>query len=283
MDAYRVAFNTWQEKTEWVQKDKRFDVLLPWGKHRADVMKEYIDHLEAKCAGLLEELASIEAEPVAYVMADDLKDSSIISTPAYRDLGEAMERTVGDVVALYTTTPAPVSVPDTMADDIDSDDHPLLWSYKNGWNACRAAMLQGAEPVTTKDDSGQSEQDDSPECGWVVTHTGKDYFYREQKDAVTHMNSAVESGLGVSLRSFIPEPVTTANKLPDGWVACSERMPERDIDVQVYCSDKKEQMVGYMERNEQDGYFRFASLPNGGGVYCQPTHWMPLPAAPQQE
>jgi hypothetical protein len=71
--------------------------------------------------------------------------------------------------------------------------------------------------------------------------------------------------------------------IPDGWVACSERMPEREIDVQVYCSDKKEQMVGYMERNERDGYFRFSSLPNGVGIYCQPTHWMPLPAAPQQE
>lgn len=56
MDAHRVAFNTWQEKTEWVQKDKRFDFLLPWGKHRADVLKEYIDHLEAKCAALLDEL-----------------------------------------------------------------------------------------------------------------------------------------------------------------------------------------------------------------------------------
>lgn len=55
MDAYRVAFKTWQEKTEWVQKDKRFDVLLPWGKHRADVLKEYIDHLEAKCAALAAE------------------------------------------------------------------------------------------------------------------------------------------------------------------------------------------------------------------------------------
>ncbi|EBL6882822.1 DUF551 domain-containing protein [Salmonella enterica] len=42
-------------------------------------------------------------------------------------------------------------------------------------------------------------------------------------------------------------------------------------------------MVGYMERNEADGWFRFASLPNGGGVYCKPTHWMPLPAEPQQE
>ncbi|EAM9680150.1 DUF551 domain-containing protein [Salmonella enterica] len=70
---------------------------------------------------------------------------------------------------------------------------------------------------------------------------------------------------------------------PGGWIPVSERMPERDVDVQVYCADKKEQMVGYMERNETEGWFRFASLPNGGGVYCKPTHWMPLPAAPQQE
>ncbi|MDM3096896.1 DUF551 domain-containing protein [Citrobacter sp. Cf140] len=69
---------------------------------------------------------------------------------------------------------------------------------------------------------------------------------------------------------------------PDGWIPVSERMPERDVDVQVYCADKKEQMVGYMERNETEGWFRFASLPNGGGVYCKPTHWMSLPAAPQQ-
>ncbi|EAM8298163.1 DUF551 domain-containing protein [Salmonella enterica] len=70
---------------------------------------------------------------------------------------------------------------------------------------------------------------------------------------------------------------------PDTWIPVSERMPERDVDVQVYCADKKEQMVGFMERNETEGWFRFASLPNGGGVYCKPTHWMPLPAAPQQE
>ncbi|WP_317119751.1 hypothetical protein [Cronobacter malonaticus] len=41
---------------------------------------------------------------------------------------------------LYTAPPAPV-VPDALANDIDSNDHPLLWSYNNGWNACRAAML----------------------------------------------------------------------------------------------------------------------------------------------
>ena len=41
--------------------------------------------------------------------------------------------------------PAPV-VPDERDKTVDADDHPLLWSFNEGWNACRAAMLQ-AVPV----------------------------------------------------------------------------------------------------------------------------------------
>lgn len=47
-DPYRNAYNTWQEKTEWVQHDPRFNVLKPWGKHRADVLREYIERLESR-------------------------------------------------------------------------------------------------------------------------------------------------------------------------------------------------------------------------------------------
>lgn len=47
-----LAFYEWHEKTAWVQTDKRFDVLLPWGKHRADVLKEYIEHLENRTVKL---------------------------------------------------------------------------------------------------------------------------------------------------------------------------------------------------------------------------------------
>lgn len=48
LQSFRTAFNEWHDKTEWVQGDKRFDVIMPWGKHRADVLKLYIDHLESK-------------------------------------------------------------------------------------------------------------------------------------------------------------------------------------------------------------------------------------------
>lgn len=68
-----------------------------------------------------------------------------------------------------------------------------------------------------------------------------------------------------------------------GWIPVSERLPEREVDVQVYCTETKEQMVAYLERKEREGYFRFATWRTGDGIYCQPTHWMPLPAAPQEE
>lgn len=74
-----------------------------------------------------------------------------------------------------------------------------------------------------------------------------------------------------------PAPVVS------GWIPVSERMPEREVDVQVYCPDKKEQMVAYLERNELEGYFRFATWRTGEGIYCQPTHWMPLPAGPKED
>ncbi|EIX9605513.1 DUF551 domain-containing protein [Klebsiella pneumoniae] len=77
-------------------------------------------------------------------------------------------------------------------------------------------------------------------------------------------------------------PGSETAAVPGKWIPVSEQMPDREVDVQVYCPDKKEQMVAYLERNELEGYFRFATWRTGDGIYCQPTHWMPLPAAPQE-
>ncbi|MDM2993398.1 hypothetical protein [Citrobacter sp. CK195] len=48
LQSFRTAYMEWSDKTDWVQTDKRLDVIKPWGKHRADVLKLYIDHLESK-------------------------------------------------------------------------------------------------------------------------------------------------------------------------------------------------------------------------------------------
>lgn len=81
-------------------------------------------------------LASLEAEPVAWLYSASFERGHVE--------GELTDAPGCDM-PIYTAPPAPVAVPDALADDIDSDDYPLLWGYKNGWNACRTAMLQGAD------------------------------------------------------------------------------------------------------------------------------------------
>ncbi|HGG2051734.1 TPA: DUF551 domain-containing protein [Escherichia coli] len=83
------------------------------------------------------------------------------------------------------------------------------------------------------------------------------------------------------------EPVSQTYKLnelsgnspvtPDGWISCSERMPNEE-DVLVYCSDTKEQMVGF---HKGKGLFQFFYM-NGVEGVCEPSHWMPLPEPPQE-
>lgn len=64
-----LAYFDWQDKTAWVQTDKRFDVLLPWGKHRADVLKEHIEHLENRITQV--------SEPVAWTDEEELRDVNV--------------------------------------------------------------------------------------------------------------------------------------------------------------------------------------------------------------
>lgn len=75
LQSFRTAFNEWHDKTEWVQGDKRFDVIKPWGKHRADVLKLYIDHLESKLeAAEKTSAARLEAIDRAHKMFQREKD-----------------------------------------------------------------------------------------------------------------------------------------------------------------------------------------------------------------
>ena len=73
------------------------------------------------------------------------------------------------------------------------------------------------------------------------------------------------------------ELVKAANKLPDGWVACSERMAEDGSKVIVFrpraneSNDPPVKIATYKGGRE---YY------HGFDCYCDPTHWMPLPSPP---
>lgn len=93
-------------------------------------------------------LASLEAEPVGFIDAEYtelLKSGHIESCSVYAEPGEGC-------ITLFTAPPAPVSVPDELLSAMEevlriSDrDHEAWSKTKSAIAACRAAMLQGAEP-----------------------------------------------------------------------------------------------------------------------------------------
>ncbi|EPB2050900.1 DUF551 domain-containing protein [Escherichia coli] len=81
--------------------------------------------------------ASLEAEPVAWVMADDLRDNAIVSTPAYPCLDDAKERTIGSLIALYAAPPVPVIQAD-VAQAIENLKQKLVEC--NRYNYCADAV-----------------------------------------------------------------------------------------------------------------------------------------------
>nr|WP_250189417.1 hypothetical protein [Escherichia coli] len=103
------------------------------GNKNCDVVKEM-----ARIA-----LASLEAEPVAWLLSGGGAKNNVSF-----DSGNAYADPLREVTPLYTAPPAPVSVPAAM--EIDDDfDSAFEHGKAVGWNAYRAAMLQGAELVTT--------------------------------------------------------------------------------------------------------------------------------------
>lgn len=141
------------------------------------------------------------------------------------------------------------------------------------WNACRAAMLQGAEAVSNRDelplDYLQGHKDGLEWAAQLAEanhpQTG-DWLY----DDPIELARAIRKGPDMPTVQAGNSPATQ-----DGWISCSERMPNEE-DVLVYCSDTKEQMVGF---HKGKGLFQFFYM-NGVEGVCEPSHWMPLPEPP---
>lgn len=200
-------------------------------------------------------LASLDAEPVGFIARhkETGKFGSYLHPKA-----DWFKNDDYEVLSAYTAPPAPVSVPDAMTPKQASRAYcGEVRGYRDDWNACRAAMLQGAEPVTTAYklpfEQWLSQQTGTidVECGCVMTEV----FFHWLRVAYEAGNSPV---------------------IPYGWVACSERMPEQFVEVLV-CTEDGSRYVAALNQsmNWDDGDF-FDDI-----QYV--TRWMPLPAAPQQE
>ncbi|HBB0222218.1 TPA: DUF550 domain-containing protein [Escherichia coli] len=104
------------------------------------------------------------------------------------------------------------------------------------------------------------------------------------------ITAAMEDKLKINMERQWPEPKDGEPRLhikepgnspviPDGWISCSERMPEETGDIIVVSDGIVMSGISYSRR---DGFY-IAALEYDddepiGGV----THWMPLPEPPQE-
>lgn len=214
-------------------------------------------------------LASLEAEPVAYMVGTQLLEN-MTQAIAYK------ADTALQIKPLYTAPPAPVSVPAAMEMD-DDFDSAFEHGKAVGWNAYRAAMLQ-AEPVSNSDelplDYLQGHKDGLEWAAQLAEanhpQTG-DWLYDDPID----LARAIRKGPDMPTVQGGNSPVT-----PDGWISCSEQMPSAGEQVLAYRPDAPESNDPLIKMAT---YVGGSAHGHGFDCYCKPTHWMPLPAAPQQE
>ena len=228
-------------------------------------------------------LASLEAEPVAWLLSGGGAKNNVSF-----DSGNAYADPLREVTPLYTAPPAPVSVPDAMEMD-DDFDSAFEHGKAVGWNAYRAAMLQGADGTLTNEGTIPVTQfKPVADLYGLTSPTGcETSFTFDAVEARDFIDGGWSCQEYVELERFQEAVSGNYPMIPDGWVACSEQMPKKNDKVLIFIDFNSE----YVPPSIHDAEFTGSTFRRGGAtVNVFPledgygvTHWQPLPAAPQQE
>ncbi|HGX2385788.1 DUF550 domain-containing protein [Escherichia coli] len=103
------------------------------------------------------------------------------------------------------------------------------------------------------------------------------------------ITAAMEDKLKINMERQWPEPKDGEPRLhikepgnspviPDGWISCSERMPEETGDIIVVSDGIVMSGISYSRR---DGFYMAALEYDDDEPIDGVTHWMPLPEPPQ--
>ncbi|EHD1530032.1 DUF551 domain-containing protein [Escherichia coli] len=242
-------------------------------------------------------LASLEADPVAYIFKHP-------AGKLFWALTDESNKEQADVIPVYAAAPASV-VPDNASE-------PLAYAYKEltpeimrnhlavferygiapndsstTIQALRialdgiersATMLHGAKPVsqTYKSQHTQFEQvadlyemqfDDGRTCA----------FHTDAQKAAQWLQACDGNRVQEYVKLERLQNALSGNYpvTPDGWISCSERMPDKLIPVMVMYEDGEMWSAMWNGNRWDDG----TEYPDPHSV----THWREMPAAPKQE
>lgn len=294
--------------------------------------------------------APANAEPVAWLWSHRKHPREVaLVRPEDDEKAEAALWSGWSCQALYAEVPASTPMKDHQIRELVNELRNIAVEYHGTQQlreriarTVRAAMLQGAEPVTTDyklpEETGSSlqlrnlirqrhaewSQATFGDVGPVgpLKHLSKEALEAAEEpedlsewadmqfllwDAQRRagisdgeITAAMEEKLKVNMARQWPEPKDGEPRLHikengnspvilDGWIACSERMPEDDDFVYIWPRPDfgVELHVGqYCECHPKgDGWYAQVYEQNYGIEWCPitVTHWMPMPAVPQQE
>ncbi len=252
-------------------------------------------------------LASLEAEPVG---AFHIAEQQVDGTSDYLKDGEWPID--NGIIEVYAAPPVPV-VPAALPENDDEDGHDIDYLEPSevyalgrtaGWNACRAAMLQSGNFRENKNSSTNNFRE------IAETSTNYPVIPSEVLSAILKVArvradfddfDGDRRGIGDCLDEAEQELIVTINKYasqlaaepiapndvreqtaipqvpvtPDGWISCSEQMPDKLIPVMVMYEDGEMWSAMWNGNRWDDG----TEYPDPHSV----THWREMPAAPQQE
>ncbi|MCQ1621246.1 DUF551 domain-containing protein [Escherichia coli] len=212
-------------------------------------------------------LASLEADPVAYIFKHP-------AGKLFWALTDESNKEQADVIPVYAAPPVPV-VPAALPENDDDDGHDIDYLEPSevyslgrtaGWNACRAAMLHGAEPVSQTYKLPPLSSNEVNDAAWKLHNMLTEHGPLNGRQ-FNNLKGCFYEALKVAMRNY---PVT-----PDGWISCSERMPAQDDWILIY-SKHGEYMAGQVQGE-------YVELSDGTLSWLgNALYWMPLPEPPQE-
>ncbi|BBF54483.1 hypothetical protein E2863_03006 [Escherichia coli] len=266
-------------------------------------------------------LASLEAEPIGFRCRrnDNLGDWSYV----YHREPDDFERKHLVIEGIYAAPPAPV-VPEEkpMPNPLSmyAVDAVAAIAEVRGWNACRAAMLQSGNFRENKNSSTNNFRE------IAETSTNYPVIPSEVLSAILKVAKiradfddfdGDRRGIGDCLDEAEQELIVTINKYasqlaaepiatndvreqtavppvpvtPDGWISCSDRMPEMgERQYYVLAADFKNNYPPSIPNTQVGVYGDWFNDGNptwddgdGEDLHLKEvTHWMPLPEPPQE-
>ncbi|HIA5875391.1 TPA: DUF551 domain-containing protein [Escherichia coli] len=130
----------------------------------------------------------------------------------------------------------------------------------------RAAMLHGAEPVKQTYKLPPLSSSEVNDAAWKLHNMLTEHVPLNGRQ-FNNLKGCFYEALKVAMRN---SPVTQ-----DGWISCSERMPDNNHDV-LFFDVWGYIRIGWFSADDRSWFT------SDDGCRMEVTHWMPLPEPPQE-